>query len=120
MAGSFPTLHTSAIAQYPVTRNVCFQNQALRFVDGSQQRYRDSSGPLHRWVIQLDQLDENEMAALEQFFSENQGYYGNFAFTDPWDGAEYPTCSFASDELELDTLAELKGRTSFTIQENRG
>jgi len=92
----------------------------LWFVDGTQQRYRNSNGPLHRWSIQLDQLEESEMAALEQFFNDNEGCAGSFAFTDPWNGTVYPNCSFAVDELELDTLAELKGRTSFAIEENRG
>jgi hypothetical protein len=120
MATSFPILRTSAIAQYPATRNIRYQNQMLWFVDGTRQRYRDASGPLHRWVIQLDQLEEGEMAALERFFQDNEGCAGNFAFTDPWSGAVYPNCSFSEDEIELDTLAELKGRTSFTVQENRG
>jgi len=43
-------------------------------------------GRCNRWEIRLAALDESEMAALEQFFLDNQGGFGNFAFTDPWDG----------------------------------
>jgi len=35
---SFPTLKTSAVAQYPATKAVKFQNQVMRFVDGTEQR----------------------------------------------------------------------------------
>ena len=57
---TFPQLKTSAVAQYPATRACQFQNQALRFVDGAEQRYRDSAGPIHRWEIRLDALDERQ------------------------------------------------------------
>ena len=77
---TFPTLKTSAVAQYPATKVLRFQNQALRFLDGTEQRYRDAAGPLHRWRISLDQLDEGEMAALDEFFAASQGAYASFAF----------------------------------------
>ena len=62
---TFPILKTTAVAQYPAMRYVQFRNQTVRFVDGTEQRYRDASGPLHRWGIQLSELDESEIAAVE-------------------------------------------------------
>ena len=50
---AFPKLKTGAIAQYPVTRREQFQNQTVRFVDGTEQRYRDSAGSRLEWEIQL-------------------------------------------------------------------
>jgi hypothetical protein len=117
---TFPTLKTSAVAQYPAARYVRFQNQTVRFVDGSEQRYRDASGPLHRWEIHLSELDEGETAALEAFFAANQGAFDKFAFTDPWDGKEYPNCSLLSDLLALTAVGEMRGSTSLTVVENRG
>jgi len=116
---TFPQLKTGAVAQYPATKSIRFQNQTVRFLDGSEQRYRDAAGPLHRWVIQLSQLDEGEMAAFAQFFEDNQGRLGNFAFTDPWDGAQYANCSLASDELTLGSVAEMRAGTALTVIENR-
>ncbi len=116
---AFPKLKTGAVAQYPATRRVQFQNRVLRFVDGSEQRYRDSAGRLRQWQIHFDQLDETEMAALEEFFVESHGRFGNFEFTDPWDGTVYPNCSFAGDELELTALAEMRGRAPFQVVQNR-
>jgi hypothetical protein len=115
----FPRLKTNAVAQYPAARTAAYRNRALRFIDGSEQRYRDRGGPLHRWEIRLEQLDETEMAAIDEFFSANQGRFGSFAFTDPWDGREYPDCSLASDELEMISAGELQCATSLTVVENR-
>ena len=116
---NFPSLKTGAVAQYPATRWTRYQNQALRFVDGTEQRYRDCCGPLRRWEIRLSQLDEGEMAALEEFFLANQGAYGSFVFTDPFDGATYPDCSLEADALELRAVAEMSSASSLTVIENR-
>jgi len=117
---TFPTLKTNAVAQYPASRVLRYQNQTMRFVDGTEQRYRDSAGPLHRWEIRLNQLDEGEMDALETFFATNEGAFASFAFTDPWDGTVYANCSLQSDGLDLTTVAEMSGATSLAVMENRG
>ena len=116
----FPKLKSGAAAQYPATKSLRFENQTLRFLDGSEQRYRDSAGALHQWVIPLSNLDDGEMAAVEQFVRDNQGRLGNFAFTDPWDGTQYASCSLASDGVELSSIEEMRGMTSLTVVENRG
>jgi phage-related protein len=116
---NFPRLKTGAVAQYPATRRICYRNQALRFVDGTEQRYRDCEAPLLRWEIRLSQLDESEMAALEEFFMANQGAFGSFTFTDPFDGATYPDCSLEADALGSAAVAEMSSATTLTVVENR-
>ena len=116
---TFPALKTNAVAQYPATRAIRFQNQTLRFLDGTEQRYRDSAGPLHQWEILLDELDEAEMTALEAFFLANQGAFAVFPFKDPWDGQTYNNCSLAGDQMDLRHTGELLGATRLTIVENR-
>ena len=116
---TFPQLKTGAVAQYPATKSFRLQNQTVRFLDGTEQRYRDSAGPLHQWVIRLSDLDENEMTAFELFFATNQGRLGSFTFTDPWTGTQYLNCSLASDGLTLAFLDEMRGKTSLTVVENR-
>jgi len=91
----------------------------LRFVDGLEQRYRESASALHRWDIRLNELDEAEIAAIDGFFWSNQGQLGSFTFTDPWDGTSYANCSLASDELDLTSLGEMCGKTELTVVENR-
>jgi hypothetical protein len=116
---TFPTLKTNAVAQYPAQRTLRFQNQSVRFVDGTEQRYRDSAGPLYQWDILLNELDEGEMTALETFFLQNQGAFAVFPFTDPWTGQTYTNCSLASDQMDLTHSGELLGSTRLTIVENR-
>lgn len=120
MPGEFPKLRTNAIAQYPAIRTIRFQNQVLPFLDGKSQRYRNSGGPLREWEIRLDQLDEREMAAIEQFFSDNQGESGKFSFTDPWDGQVYANCSFSDRSLVLTSVAEMRSQTGFRVRQNGG
>jgi hypothetical protein len=115
---TFPQLKTGAVAQYPAAKSLHFRNQALRFLDGSEQRYRDSAGPLHQWIIQLSDLDATEVAALEVFFEANQGRLGSFFFIDPWDATEYPDCSLVSDVFNVSSLAEMSAKASLTIVEN--
>ncbi len=113
-----PKLKTNAIAQYPVVRRAQFRNQTVRFLDGSEQRYRDSAGARLQWDIQFSELDEGELAAIEEFFLSNQGAFGSFSFTDPWDGHEYDDCSVAEDDLALLTVAEMRGGTKLTVIRN--
>jgi hypothetical protein len=108
------------VAQYPARRRVAYRNQIVRFLDGSEQRYRDAAGPLHQWEIRLSALDEGELASVETFVEANQGAFGSFAFTDPWDGTVYANCSLAADELALTASGEMSGSTRVVVMENRG
>lgn len=117
---TFPALKTGAVAQYPAARASQYRNQILRFVDGNEQRYRDSAGPLHRWIIRLDYLDSTEMASIEDFFLTNRGSFESFAFTDPWDNTAYPNCSIVGDNLAELAKQEFQNITSITLVENRG
>jgi len=116
---TFPTLKTGAVVQYPAKSSLVFSNQALQFVDGSQQRFPGYATSLQSWTVQLDLLDEDEMSQLTDFFSSLTGPAGSFAFTDPATGTVYPDCSFGEDEFDMDVLAGDVGKTSFTIRENR-
>jgi len=116
---SFPILKTGAIAQYPVSRRVEFQNQTVRFVNGGEQRYRDCGNARRRWEIGLNLLDDGELAAVEEFFLSMGGTFETFTFVDPWDGVEYANCSLAGDVLEVAALGEMRGRATLVVVENR-
>jgi hypothetical protein len=106
----FPHLRTNAVAQYPARRGMAFRNETVRFLDGREQRYRDSAGPLHRWEVLLERLDEGEVARIADFFAANEGAFGEFAFTDPLDGHVYPHCSVASTNWRLGRWARCAAR----------
>ena len=116
----FPLLKTGAVLQYPTQRRTRFATQVVRFMDGSEQRFRDYPGSLHRWKVRLDLLDEAEMHLVREFFRTEAGSAGTFNFTDPWDGTKYASCSFEQDELVEEMLDEMKECVSIGIQENRG
>jgi len=116
---AFPILKTGAVVQYPATRGSSHSTCVLRFVDGAEQRFREHPGTLRRWVIRLELLDETETARLEEFFQTQQGRLGDFAFTDPWDGTTYPSCSLEEDTLAM-RFEDLAGaQVAVTVQENR-
>jgi len=97
MPGTFPTLSTGAIAQYPLMRELHLGAEALRFLDGSAQAYRNQAAARRRWVIDLALLNEAETGTLREFFEEQKGAWGAFRFTDPWTGATFDSCSFDDD-----------------------
>lgn len=116
---NFPALKTGAVAQYPSDRAREFSTLVQEFLDGSEQRSPQYSGPLRRWMIRLDLLDEAEMFRLEDFFVEQGGGAGGFAFTDPWDGTEHPDCSFEGGAVELNFLGAGRGTLELVVRENR-
>ena len=66
----------------------------------------------------MSELDEGELAAIEEFFLASQGAFGSFSFTDPWDGQVHDNCSVATDELALVTAGEMRGGTRLTVVRN--
>jgi len=112
----FPKLKTTAVTQFPSGRSLSFATEVLRFIDGTEQRFRRAGAPVFRWEISLSKLDARELAAVREFFLSQQGRYGMFEFIDPWDGMEYHGCSFEDDELELTLDGERSSSTKLTIR----
>jgi hypothetical protein len=116
----FPTLKTDAVAQYPATRTLSYRADIVSFLDGSEQRFRNAPSALRQWEIALDQLDEQEIAAIQQFFLLNEGSAGTFEFADPFDtNVVYANCSIDADSVDLLYLGPLSSRTRLIIKENR-
>lgn len=105
--------------QYPAVRDVEFSTEVLEFIDGSEQRYRNFSSPLMRWVVRLDQLDDDEMAHMEDFYVAEQGPFGTFSFTDPWDGTEYAECSFENPDVLAEYMEYHNGRIRLVVRQVR-
>ena len=112
---NFPTLKTGAAAQYPLDYGVRFSTQAVRFMDGSQQRFRLYGTGLRRWTLKLELLDEQELSAVIAFV-EQQGS-APFAFTDPATGTVVAACVIAGQRLDVTMKSEMSGQTTVTIEE---
>ncbi len=118
MPGSFPTLKTGAVSQYPLLRELLWTAEVLEFLDGSQQSYRREPAARQRWTIALDLLDDAEIAALKAFFDEQKGAWGSFEFTDPFTSVTHPNCSFASDVFPHTQSGESRNSTRLVIYEH--
>ena len=116
---AFPLVGGHAVAQYPSSRVAESSTSVLRYVDGSEQRFRNRATPSTGWAIRLSDVRTEELFAIEQFFVSQQGKYGSFSFTDPWDGTEYPDCSFDIATLHADTFAEGRSTTTLIIRNNQ-
>jgi hypothetical protein len=115
----FPSLSTGAITQYPSERRTGYGNTVLKFVDGSEQRWREQGSYVRRWVLRFSLLNETEAATLAQFFEAQAGRAGHFSFQDPWDGSVYPDCSFEQDTLAVDLAGEGRASAVVTVRENK-
>jgi hypothetical protein len=87
----------------------------VRFLDGSQQRFRLLGNPLRQWVIKLDQLDDEELSTVIAFV-EQQGSAA-FAFTDPVTGQQAATCAISGEQFDAVMKGELRGQTTIQIEE---
>ena len=105
--------------QYPATKQLDFSTYTVQYLNGSEQRFRMYARPLHRWVVNLDLLDEEELHRLREFFRSKQGAAGPFTFTDPWDGISYSSCSIEGDVVVETLVGESNGKTSLVIREQR-
>ena len=112
---TFPVLKTGAIAQYPLDSGVSYLTQAVRFMDGSQQKFRLIGTGLRQWTLKLDQLDEQELAAVISFV-EQQGS-AVFAFTDPVTGDNVATCTISGQQFDATMNGEWSGQTTVVIAE---
>ncbi|HYI96457.1 MAG TPA: DUF2460 domain-containing protein [Bryobacteraceae bacterium] len=115
---TFPLLTTGAVTQYPSARRFTYSTCITRFLDGTEQRFRELKHPVRRWLIQLHNLSATEMASIEGFFEQMQGQFGSFTFIDPWDEAEYSDCSFDQESFSMEAINENRYQGHLVIRNN--
>jgi phage-related protein len=114
---TLPTLKSGQTVQYPLHRSLNQTVETIAFMDGTEQRCA-SSRALHQWTIQYGLLDEQEISALETFVNQVQGESGQFAFTDPADGVQYPNCSLSMQILNESFQGPGRVSATLVIREN--
>ncbi len=117
---TFPLLSTGAVTQYPLGIATGQSSQVIRFLDGTDQRFRMQGRMLRRWQIRLDLLNEDEIQALEAFFNSQLGAYSVFVFPDPYSGAGVPNCVFGADAFLSNYEGVDASSTSFWVVETNG
>ena len=116
----FPSLSTGAVTQYPLEVGTGQGTQAVRFLDGTDQRFSLHGRLLRRWLIRLDLLNDNELHAFETFFESQLGAYSTFDFPDPVSNTTVPNCRFAADTFVSSFELTDSNATSFWILETNG
>lgn len=114
---ALPLLKSGQAAQYPFKCSVKASVETVTFLDGSEQRYA-MSRPQREWTMDLDLIDEQELAAIETFVKQQQGQIGKFQFTDPQDGVQYDNCSLSLGVLREDYSGPGRAKTVLVIREN--
>jgi hypothetical protein len=114
---TLPLLKSGQTVQYPLRRSLKQSVETIAFMDGTEQRCA-SSRALHQWTLQYRSLDEEEISALETFVYQVQGESGQFAFTDPADGVQYPNCSLALQLLSESFEGPSRVSATLVIREN--
>jgi len=118
--GSFPTLKTGAVIQYPATRVTQFSSDIVQFLDGTEQRFYIFPKSYHAWIVKLANLDETELQNIRNFIQDMNGAVGTFTFTDPWDAITYPNCSLHETEWTDSVAGPVQSTTSLAIRELPG
>ena len=95
----FPKLKTDAAAQYPSQREARHATETRRFLDTTEQRYRDFGQAKRAWRLRLVRLTSSELAEIREFFVRMRGSQVEFEFEDPWTGAVVSPCRFVQDAL---------------------
>ena len=116
---NFPQLRTGVVTQYPARRRFSFVTEVRRFLDGSEQRFRQCPSVLRHWVIRLDLLTEDELSKFREFFRSRSGRAQSFRFVDPWDGIEYINCTLDSDDFEAVLRGEGRGDLNLVVRESK-
>ncbi|MCB1019444.1 MAG: hypothetical protein H6509_10870 [Bryobacterales bacterium] len=114
----FPKLKTGAAAQYGAQRQARRSTQTARFLDSSEQRYRDFAGEKRSWAIRLEKLTSTELADIRDFFIRMRGSQTEFELEDPWSGAVIAACRFAQDEIADRVGGESSESVTLTIRES--
>ena len=117
---TFPLLNTGAVTQYPMRVETGQAVQAVRFLDGSEQRFLNQGRQFRRWEINLTQLSESEIYAIEDFFEQQSGDYSLFVFPDPSTQQNVLNCRLANAEFAMQISGLNSATTNFWVIETNG
>lgn len=119
MSGTFPSLATGSIAQYPFQREYSGATEICQFVNFQEQAYQEIPAIFRAWQIKVSMLSANETATLQTFFDANLGRDGVFSFTDPFDTMTFTSCSFGNDNFPHSNVAEGSNSVALVVYAHR-
>lgn len=79
----YPQLGSGALSQFPVRKRRRLRTVVNAAADGSCVKLADPNAEYIEWTLAYAQLNDDEIAALQQFFADTEGTLRGFTFLDP-------------------------------------
>jgi hypothetical protein len=79
----YPQLPTGTLVQFPVGKRRRMRTAVNVMADGSSIKLADPPGEFTEWTLRYSQLSDEELAAIQQFFTAAEGSLNSFTFLDP-------------------------------------
>ncbi len=112
MAGSFPTLKSGNTVFYPLVEGHSFGTGVHRFLDDSEQRWRNRLS-LRRFVLTCNDINAYDVSSIRTFFRSQAGQFDN-----GWDitigGVTYSNMAFDQDNFPI--VENKRNRMGLTFQ----
>jgi len=80
---AFPQLPSGAVAQYPINKRCVQRTIVNTLTDGHMVTLADPGAALWQWLLAYQNLDDTELATLQEFFATCEGQLNAFTFLDP-------------------------------------
>src|SRR5262249_28067481 len=81
----FPQLLTGASSQYPIRKRSAYRTIRNLCLDGREIKLTDPAASAIDWTLTFEELIDDEISALRDFFGSVEGRLGTFTFLDPTD-----------------------------------
>ncbi|MGC9945702.1 MAG: hypothetical protein ABSF64_04955 [Bryobacteraceae bacterium] len=81
----FPQLSSGATGQFPITRQRSARTVINQSCQGYQVKLADPAAAVTAWHLSFEEIDDQELAALEALFQSVEGRLTPFTFLDPVD-----------------------------------
>ncbi len=79
----FPQLLSGASGQFPLRRSTITRTVRNQCLDGREIKLADPAGSTTQWQLTFQELTDNEVQSIEQFFVSMEGPLTAFTFLDP-------------------------------------
>jgi len=103
----FPQLLTGALSQYPIRKSTTCRTIRNQCLDGREIKLADSAGSAIEWTLTFQELIDDEVGALRDFFVSMEGSLGTFTFLDPTDNLLAWSEKFDQSVWQKDPLLQL-------------
>ncbi|MBL8179952.1 MAG: hypothetical protein JNK48_35055 [Bryobacterales bacterium] len=111
-----PIEQTNSPAEYPLHATKRFHNSSIRFLDGTEQRFRARHQPSMIWQLQYRNQNPGEMAAWMPFLDGALGSQSVFDFIDPVGMTVHSGSRMAANDVEVEQVGVHRADIAIAIR----